>query len=367
MGPDETRAAAWAAHRLPGGPQRRNPTADQGLAVRPEEARLRAPTCSELPDLPKGQPSEDRLPGVRCLSADRPHRITRCPERRIWIANLASSSRSCGSRYPRVAVTWVIIPYFPTSCRPVVMLGDRMFLLGSYILVALVALIWMALDTDATSAFEIFRRHLHRTARAMQMYSDWAFHSLRRCVFLLTLVALSLLVTFLMLAQNPFDLGQSARNAMFASTLIGSLAMIPLPYLSAHLRLLRHLYSKAADLSELVSIVTSETEVPHHLEPAEYDTSDRWTAWHPKEDQWKADRYWIGIVPVAYLRQGTELSLIVPVDWEHFLAWKIPAGSAVPGCDLPFKGPGETAFTVKTVHRVIGRQGWSVVRADMKI
>jgi hypothetical protein len=162
-------------------------------------------------------------------------------------------------------------------------------------------------------------------------------------------------------------LGQCRLSAVFAIMLIGSLAIIPLPYLAAYVRILRYMYSKAEDLSELVSNVTSDTEFWRHMEPAEYVVSNGWTAWHPRGDDWCTNELWSDIVPVAYFRKGTENSLVIPIDWEHFLAWNIPPVCFVPGQCLPFHGPDTSTFTIKRVSRLIGRQHWSVVRADLNI
>lgn len=241
-----------------------------------------------------------------------------------------------------------------------------MLLLGSFILATLVALVWVTSDTHAASAFEIFWRNHHTTARQMDKYWEWLFYSLWRCLLLFTLIALSIMTAWRMWAQNPFELGPLVRGFCLVSMLAGSLTMIAWPYLSAHLRFRGHLYSKAAELSELIAIVTSETEVSHELEHAEYNTSDGWTAWHPREEKWHANDYWTGVIPVVYLLKETASSVIVPVDWEHFLAWKLPTGCALPGLRLPVCGPGETAFLVNAVHELRGRPGWSVITTDME-
>ena len=241
-----------------------------------------------------------------------------------------------------------------------------MLILGLYVLVILVALSWVALDNNATSAFEIFNRHLHPTARQMGMYWEWAFGSLARVIFLATLVMLGIVASTWMQQQNPWGFGWIVRNTIFGFMLCSSLALFAMPRLSVHLRLKRFLYFKAAELAELVSIISSEEGVRQHLEPAEldvFDGVDGWTAWHPCEDEWNEDPIWVGLTPVIYLHQNAGPSLIVPVDFEHFLAWQLPAGSVAPGNLMPIC----PHFSVKMVYDLRGRDGWSVVQADMEL
>lgn len=241
-----------------------------------------------------------------------------------------------------------------------------MLLLGFYIFVVLVALIWVASDVNATAVFEIFQPWLHSTVRSMDMYWEWLFYCLWRCAILFTLVAMNLTVTEWVLEQNPFNLEPFARKAVFAAMLVGSLAIFSFPCISSYIRFRRFLDSKAVELTGLVSLVTSVKDISHHFEPAEYETSAEWSAWHPMEDEWQESECWTEIIPVVYICQKTALSLIVPVDWEHFLVWGLPLGSVEPGRHLPVYGPGKTAFLVKTIHELRGQPGWSVVSADME-
>ena len=127
---------------------------------------------------------------------------------------------------------------------------------------------------------------------------------------------------------------------------------------------MRLLYSKAAELSELVAIVSSEQGIQQHLEPDElgaFGGHDGWTAWHPRQEHFEDNPLWAGLVPVIYLHQEKGTSVIVPVDWEHLLAWKLPQGSILLGKLLPIS----PRFSAKNLHELRGCEGWSVVQADM--
>lgn len=241
-----------------------------------------------------------------------------------------------------------------------------MLIPGLYLLSILVALSWVALDSKAIAAFEMLKKRLHCTARDMGMYREWLFQSLLRAALLLTLVVAGIVVASSILQQNPWGLGWVGRFSLFAVMLTCSLALLTLPYLSAYLRLKWFLYFKAAELMRLVSIVSSTEGVRQHLEPADFDVFDGidgWTAWHPRKEGWNEEPLWSGLTPVVYLHQDTEISFIVPVDFEHFLAWKLPSGSVTPGNLMPI-GP---RCSTKAVSDLRGREGWSVVHADIDI
>ena len=149
--------------------------------------------------------------------------------------------------------------------------------------------------------------------------------------------------------------------------LSGSLLLFAMPRLSVYLHLKYFLYFKAAELTNLVSIVSSKERVHQHLKPSNRDIfhgHDGWTAWHPSEEAWNENPLWAGLIPVVYLRQDVEPSLIFPVvDCKHFLAWQLPCGSVTPGNLMPIC----PRCSVKAVHNLRGREGWSVVRADMDV
>jgi hypothetical protein len=233
-----------------------------------------------------------------------------------------------------------------------------------YILVIFAALIWVGVDRNAIGPFEFLSRNNHATARDMGIYSEWVRHSLGRLAFLTIIVTLNVVVAFLMFAKNPLNFGQSIRGTVLGTMLVGSLLLFAMPRLSVYLRLKKFLYFKAAELTNLVSIVSSKEGVRQHLKPSELDLfhgHDGWTAWHPSEEAWNENPLWAGLVPLVYLHQDAEPSLIVTVDGVLFLAWNLPCGSVTPGKLMPIC----PLRSVKAVHNLRGRVGWSVVQAEL--
>ena len=184
---------------------------------------------------------------------------------------------------------------------------------------------------------------------------------------MLTLVGLGIAVTVRFFEQNPFGVGQFSRTIAFGTMLIGSLGLLSFPHVVAQVRFRRRLFLKASELSKLASLWASEDEALRQLESADYHTDGGWTAWHPHESNWQQDKCWAGIVPVVYLRREPVSSLIVPVDWEYFLAWNLPIETVIRGHCLPVHGPGQTTFNIDAAYELKGRPGWSVIRAQLEI
>lgn len=229
-----------------------------------------------------------------------------------------------------------------------------------------IALTWCLRDPNATGCFEVMRPHLHVTARDMGAYREWLLYSLPRLTSLLTLVLLSMLFTFWFLLVNPLDLATLPLRVFSAIMLAGSIGMFALPHLTAKLRFQQLLQSKAAELSKLSPLLSSEEQFARNFEPAKYHTNHGWTAWHPTNSQWEHDPVWTDVVPVVYMRREPELSFAVPVDWSHFLAWNLPASSLIAGEALPMLGPHTTCFKIRSACGLRSQPNWSAIQVDLE-
>ena len=143
-----------------------------------------------------------------------------------------------------------------------------MLSLGIYLLVTLIALLWVVFDHNAMAAFELFKRFLHGTARDMGMYWKWLLQSLLRAAILFLCVIGGIMAATWVLKQDPWHLGWLARASLFAAMLTCSIAILSMPHLSARLRLRRFLKFKAAELTELASTLSTGEGVRRQLEPA---------------------------------------------------------------------------------------------------
>lgn len=241
-----------------------------------------------------------------------------------------------------------------------------MLALGLYLLGTLIAISWVVLDDNAVAAFEIFNRCLHSTARHMGIYWKWLVQTFLRAALLLSCVISGVVAATWIWQRNPWDLPWLGKTFVFAAMLVCSIAISAMPHLTAYFRLRHFLHFKAAELTNLALNLSSSEGVRQHLEPADnraFRGVEGWTAWHPRQERWHEEACWTGLVPLAYLHQDQQTSLIVPVDFEYFLAWNLPQGSVLPGKLMPIY----PRCYVKAVRDLPGYEGWSVVRADMEI
>ena len=198
----------------------------------------------------------------------------------------------------------------------------------------------------------------------MGLYWKWLLQCALRFALLLALVVSGIVAAFFVLQQDPWSFGWGGRVALFAIMLTCSLALFALPHFAASFRFKTFIYRKVTELEELVSIFSSNEGIWKNLEPAKKDAFggvDGWSAWHPIGERWNEEPIWGGLVPLNYLHQGTETSFIIPIDFEHFLAWKFPEGIATPGNSMPIR----PHCSIREVKELRGRKGWSVVQADI--
>lgn len=241
-----------------------------------------------------------------------------------------------------------------------------MTFLSLYAFAILGALLWVFMDRDAAEAFQFLRSTTRATARDMGLYRQFARDNLLRLALLTILASVGVATALAMFANNPFNLEHVSRGILLAIMLAGAIALFRLPFLFGYLRFQRFVYSKTASLADLLRVAESATEIHRHLDDAGYATQGGWTAWHPNQHDFDHNSLWSGIVPVAYLRQGSRPSVVVPVDFCRFLAWNFPADLKV-GEELPFTGPGDTRFFATAMRKLRGRFGWSIIYADMEV
>ncbi len=234
-----------------------------------------------------------------------------------------------------------------------------------YFAVLAFACLWVTVDKDARGAFECLSKMLHSTARSMGIYGQFLCYSAGRLLVLLTLVLLAVSAAFGVLHHNPLGLSPNGRGLIFVGMILGAAAITVLPWLASRLRFARLLRSVAAEFEDMVVSLPLGQERSSHWDVAQYDTTNGWTAWHPKQATFERDGVWSAIVPLFFVGSGTQPSVMYPIDFEYFLAWRLP-NDLKPGDTMPFFA-WKTDFLVKSVTPLRGRPGWSVVRADMEL
>lgn len=233
----------------------------------------------------------------------------------------------------------------------------------SIAIVVYVASAW--LDRSSHDVYGSFRPMLHRTARDMDFYWQWLLPNILRCLTLIVIVGLCMALAWFFFNENPLSLGPTSLRLITFVMSLGAICLIAVPEMTSRTRTFLLLRRAASNLLEFVPVATSRIEMEDLLVPAGYTTRDGWSSWHPKDEDWTSKTYWKDLVPVAYLQIESVASVIVSVDFSHFLAWNISKEEIFPGARLPFYGPGRSSFLVTSVYKLIGRRGWTVVRAEL--
>lgn len=165
---------------------------------------------------------------------------------------------------------------------------------------------------------------------------------------------------------NQFELGPNSQRTLFAVLLVASFLPVPWIHLAHQLRCQRQVHATAQRLNDYAKASTAFSDLARTMDRADYKTDEAWTAWHPKQEEWKSSSFWEGLVPVIYLRTTPCPSALFTVDWRTFLAWNVPAECVRVDSNLPVHGAFDSTFRIESVHAIRGIQNWWVVHTELR-
>jgi hypothetical protein len=244
-----------------------------------------------------------------------------------------------------------------------------MSLLDVYILLTLLALLWIAYDVETIYIFDVFGKNFHYVWFDSGQRWTHLFTYGWRLAVICTFVLLNGVLSYRFYAANPFQLGPSLHVIVAAIMLVASFAAIPWIYVAHRLRWQRRIHWTASQLSEFITRITAAPDLEHTLQRADYDTDAPWTAWHPNQKDWQSDAdrdLWSGLVPVVYVRNAPPRAALFPIDWEMFLAWNVPIEVSEVNKNLPIHGPCDSSFCVESVKQVRGCPNWSLITTEIQ-
>jgi len=226
--------------------------------------------------------------------------------------------------------------------------------------------LWIARDPLMQEAFVVYGRAF-RTAVQMKAWDILFWCGWRFCILV---AAIGVTLWF------AFDATVLHGNETTFSTKVvwGVLAalaatMVPWRFAVVTIRRRREIDSLVNELTGTVQRIASTCDMNATFEPAVYENADDWTAWHPKQPEFAAadnSSIWRRVVPVFYTSPTHPGTVVIPVDWSNFAVWgAIPAVPAI-GEHLPFRGPGQTGFRLRTIRQPKSCRDCSMVLcADM--
>ncbi len=243
-----------------------------------------------------------------------------------------------------------------------------MSLLVAYVLLILLAMLWIAKDTETIYIFDLFGKNFHYVWFESGQRWTHVFTYGWRLAILCSLTVLTGILSYRIYVVNPCGITPALQVIILLGMLTASIAPIPWIYIAHRLRWQRQIRATALRLSEFAERVTAEADPAQMLDRANYDTDEPWAAWHPAQDEWKSDdcnSLWGGLVPVVYVRNDSHRSALFPIDWETFLAWNISADCARINNDLPVHGALGSSFRVEFIQRLRGCPNWCLVHTEM--
>ncbi len=238
--------------------------------------------------------------------------------------------------------------------------------LVAHVSLTLLAYVWIAWDAETAYIFDAFGRSFywiwHESGKRWRYLLTYGW----RLAVLASVILVGILFAWRFFTADPLQIDRAGRILTLTLMLAASLSLMPWIHLAARNRWLLGVRSAARQLTDLVERVTADDEFLHSLNPAPYETQQPWTAWHPSQDQYSSGLFPKEIVPVVYVCREAVRSVLLPIDWQTFLAWSIPKELRPPGSDLPFQGPFESSFRVKSIRNLRGCPGWCLVKTEMR-
>jgi hypothetical protein len=155
---------------------------------------------------------------------------------------------------------------------------------------------------------------------------------------------------------------RATKIAVYVVLALIPFCVLPWIYIANGFRIRRTLRDTAQKLTPVANQLAVATDISAILDKAAYRVDPLWSAWHPRSvDDWSR------VVPVVYVHAPPATSVIFPVDWGYFLAWKL--GDQLPpvGAALPFNGPGTTTFVLRSVGPLHGLPDWSLFYAELDL
>jgi len=222
--------------------------------------------------------------------------------------------------------------------------------LTTLLIVVAVLYVWIVRDSWMQEAFVVYGRSFRL---AVQMK---AWDILYRCGWRFFVVIVTICAT-LWLAYDAIVLNENASTSTtkIASGMLAALAVGMIPWRFAVVAYQRRLEidSLINQITEAALRVAETRDMDTTLVPAGYENADDWTAWHPSHAEFASGdetSIWNRVVPVFYTSPTHPGTVVIPIDWENFAVWgPIPALPKV-GEHLPFHGPGDSSFRLRSVR-----------------
>lgn len=239
-----------------------------------------------------------------------------------------------------------------------------MSFLIAYVVLSLIAMIWIARDEETSRVFHIFGNGFSYVWFESGQRWAYLFKYGWRLAVLCLLVVLNGVLSIQYYRENAWGFSPTAQLGFSLSMLACSLVPIPWIYGSSQLRWTRRLDSIIRRLDLFVNNDTDWSELESNLQPAAYNTLGCWTAWHPNTEAWQKSWLWNDLLPVMYIQNSSSRSALFTIDWKTFLAWKVSEEDLQVNGQLPVHGALDSTFRVKSKTVVNDLANWCLIKTE---
>lgn len=214
-----------------------------------------------------------------------------------------------------------------------------------------VCYIWITRDSWMQEAFAVYGRAF-RTAVQMKAWGIMYRCGWRLCILVAT-ICTTLWFAFDATVLRGNETTTSAKVA-WAVLAASAAAIVPWRFAVVAIQRRREIDSLVNDLTGTADRIGSTCDMNTTFAPAGYDNAGDWSAWHPSHGEFEAgddSSIWRRVVPVFYTSPTHPGTVVIPIDWSNFAVWG--AITAVPriGEHLPFRGPGQTGFRLRSIRQ----------------
>lgn len=227
---------------------------------------------------------------------------------------------------------------------------------------------WIARDPWMQESFLVYGRAF-RAAVEMKAW-DIMYRCGWRLCFVAATICTTLWLSFDAIALNE---NETTGSTKFAWGILAALAaaMVPWRFAVVAIQRRREIDSLVNELSGTAQRIASTRDIDGTFVRAGYDNAEDWVAWHPSRAEFDAaddTSIWRRVVPVFYTSPKHRGTVVMPIDWSTFAVWgELPAVPRI-GEILPFRGPGQTDFRLRSIRHPKSGSSCSVLLcADMDL
>lgn len=230
-----------------------------------------------------------------------------------------------------------------------------------YLLLLAAGMLWIAVDAETAYIFDVFGKNFDYMWRHSGQRWKLTFMYGWRLLALLLLVAICSFLAWLIAGATTGWQSGAVILFLFIALAVTPCILFPWIDVTSQWRFQRSLRNTARQLTPVVESLAAAEDLTAILDDSQYRTEFPWTAWHPK-----TTTEWPGVAPVAYFCSQPAVTIIFPVDFSTFLAWKLENQLPIPGELLPFYALENGPLLLQGVWPLNGVPDWSLVHAEIQ-